>query len=272
MAKSETLSMFSLISVFDARIDTHMPTRDETRGRRVRSGADALGDSRSPEDEPQADAQGGTQEPSPALVAAMTTEHFVMQNVHSTATSEAAARASIYMYSLSGSLVALGLCAQSRPALMPFIASVFPAIVLLGVFTVVGLVDISIDHLEARERIVRIHAWYATLGSAAAEQFRTRPGQGIESGIPALRFGPIVGGLTTIASMVATINSIVFGAAVSLAALHVMHAPLMSGIAAGAIAAGGLVAGFYAYQSFRLHEAVTDAADAQARTLLAGFE
>jgi hypothetical protein len=187
----------------------------------------------------------------------MTTEHFVMQTAISTATSEAAARASIYMYSLSGSLVALGLCAQAGLALTPLVASVLPAIILLGLFTVARLVDISLDHLEARGAIARIHAWYATLDAVAAEQFKARPGQWVESeGIPALRFGPVVGGLTTIASMVATINSIVSGAAIALAAIQLLGAPLMAGIAAGTIAAAGLVGGFYAYQSFRLREAL----------------
>jgi hypothetical protein len=137
------------------------------------------------------------------------------------------ARASIYMYSLSGSLVALGICTQSGPALMPFVASVFPAIILLGLFTVARLVDISIDHLQARAVIARIHSWYATLGPVAAEQFRNHPGQWTDgASTPALRFGPMVGGLTTIASMVATINSIVSGAAVALAAIQVLRAPV----------------------------------------------
>jgi hypothetical protein len=131
------------------------------------------------------------------------------------------------MYSLSGSLVALGICTQSGPALMPFVASVFPAIILLGLFTVARLVDISIDHLQARAVIARIHSWYATLGPVAAEQFRNHPGQWTDgASTPALRFGPMVGGLTTIASMVATINSIVSGAAVALAAIQVLRAPV----------------------------------------------
>jgi hypothetical protein len=160
------------------------------------------------------------------------------------------------MYSLSGCLVALGVCAQSGPALVPFIASVFPAIILLGLFTVAPLIDIPIDHLQARAVIARIHSWYATLEPVAAEQFKNHPGQWTQS-VPALRFGPVLGGLTTIASMVATINSIVFGAAIALAAVHLLRAPLLAAIAAGAAAAAALVAGFYAYQTFRLRDALT---------------
>lgn len=202
-------------------------------------------------------AREATADASPALIAAITTEHFAMQSAMSTASSEAAARASIYMYSLSGSLVALGVSSQSGPALMPFIASVFPAVILLGLFTIARLVDISLDHLQARTTVAEIHAWYATLGPAAARQFGRRPDQAAEAeSIPALRLGPVVGGLTTIASMVAAINGIVTGAAIALAVIHLLRAPPLVGVAAGAIAATAVVAGFYAYQSFRLHDAL----------------
>lgn len=70
-------------------------------------------------------------------------------------------------------MVALGVCAQSEPALILFIASVFPCLFLLGLFTVVRLVDISIDHLQARAVIARIHSWYATLSPVAAQKFMT---------------------------------------------------------------------------------------------------
>jgi hypothetical protein len=227
-----------------------MPSRNEAGANRSKPDAGA----------PVAGPANELTQPAPALVAAMTTEHFVMQTAISTATSEAAARASIYMYSLSGSLVALGISAQSGPSLMPFVAAILPGIILLGVFTVARLVDISIDHLQARAAIARIHAWYATLGPVAFERFGVRPGQANEvERVPALRFGPLVGGLTTIASMVATINSIVSGAAVTLAALHWLHIPLVGAIAAGAVVVLGLVAGFYAYQEFRLSEAVAGA-------------
>lgn len=86
----------------------------------------------------------------------------------------------------------MGVCAQSGPALIPFIASVFPAIILLGLFTVARLVDISIDHLQARAVIARMHSWYATLESVAAEQFNNHSGQWTQN-VPALRFGPVLG-------------------------------------------------------------------------------
>lgn len=63
-----------------------MPSRNESVANRSKPDAGA----------PVTGPANGSMDPAPALVAAMTTEHFVMQTAISTATSEAAARASIY--------------------------------------------------------------------------------------------------------------------------------------------------------------------------------
>jgi len=46
-------------------------------------------------------------------LAALTTEHFVMQGAIGTSVNEQEARASMYLYSVSGALVAIGFMAQS---------------------------------------------------------------------------------------------------------------------------------------------------------------
>lgn len=71
-----------------------------------------------------------------ALMSALTTEHFVLQTAASSTISEASARSSLYVLSLSSSLVAMGFTAQSRDVFIPFVASVIPAVFLLGLFTV----------------------------------------------------------------------------------------------------------------------------------------
>jgi hypothetical protein len=47
-------------------------------------------------------------EPPAAFISALTTEHFVLQGAVSANTSEVGTRASLYLFSLSSSLVALG--------------------------------------------------------------------------------------------------------------------------------------------------------------------
>jgi hypothetical protein len=50
----------------------------------------------------------GTEEQRSALMTALSTEHFVLQTAASSTISESAARSSLYVFSLSNSLVAMG--------------------------------------------------------------------------------------------------------------------------------------------------------------------
>jgi hypothetical protein len=84
----------------------------------------------------------------PDFMSALVTEHFVLQSAASNTVSEAGARASLYMIALSSSLVALGFASQSPRALVPFAAAVLPAVFLLGLFTVVRLVDTGVENLQ----------------------------------------------------------------------------------------------------------------------------
>ena len=78
---------------------------------------------------------------SQAFMSALTTEHFALQTAANATVSDAAARSSLYVFALSSSLVAIGFASRSREVFMPFIAVVLPGVFLLGVFTVVRLVD-----------------------------------------------------------------------------------------------------------------------------------
>jgi hypothetical protein len=55
--------------------------------------------------------------------------------------SEASARSTLYVMALSSSLVAMGFVAGTTNLLVPFAAISLPAVFLLGIFTVVRLVE-----------------------------------------------------------------------------------------------------------------------------------
>src|SRR5688572_19544839 len=95
-------------------------------------------------------------EPPPAFMSALTTEHFVLQNALSANTSEVGTRASLYIFSLSSSLVALGFASQSPELFVPFGAIVLPAVFILGVFTAVRLVDSNLEGILFLNGIARI--------------------------------------------------------------------------------------------------------------------
>src|SRR5438093_12329246 len=88
-----------------------------------------------------------------------TTEHFVLQSANGTTYSEASARGTLYVMALSSSLVAIGFAAGSTDVLLPFIAVVLPALFVLGIFTVVRLVETALESSHCLGGIARIRAY-----------------------------------------------------------------------------------------------------------------
>jgi hypothetical protein len=189
----------------------------------------------------------------PAFMSALTTEHFVLQSALSANTSEVGARASLYLFSLSSSLVALGFASQSPELFVPFIAIVLPAVFILGLFTAVRLVDSNLEGLLFLNAIARIRQYYRTLSPEAEEQFSSQSGRYPENqNWPALQMGPFVGFITTTASMVAFMNSIVAGVGVALLADGLLREKR---IVIGAAVALVLMAAFFVYQKWRYDSA-----------------
>jgi hypothetical protein len=192
-------------------------------------------------------------EPPPAFMSALTTEHFVLQSAVSANTSEVGTRASLYLFSLSSSLVALGFASQSAELFVPFVAIVLPAVFILGLFTAVRLVDSNLEGILFLNGIARIRKYYRTLAPEAEEQFSAESGRWPENPAwPALQMGHFVGLITTTASMVAFSNSIVAAVGVAMLAgrlLHEKQTLLASLIGAGVALV--LMAAFFIYQKWR---------------------
>jgi hypothetical protein len=189
----------------------------------------------------------------PPLMQALTTEHFVLQGALSANTGEVGTRASLYLFSLSASLVALGFASQSPEVFVPFVAIVLPAVFILGAFTAVRLVDSNLEGILFLNAIARIRRYYRTLAPQAGEQFSAESGRWPENQAwPSLQMGPFVGFITTTASMVAFINSIVAGIGVALLAGGVFQErrTLLASLIGGGVALV-LIAAFYLYQKWR---------------------
>ena len=197
------------------------------------------------------------QEPSAAFITALTTEHYVLQSAISANTSEVGTRASLYLFSLSSSLVALGFASRSPELFVPFVAIVLPALFILGLFTAVRLVDSNLEALQYLNGIARIRRYYRTLGPEAAEHFSAESGRWPENqSSPSLRMGPFVGLITTTASMVAFLNSILAGVGVAMVAgglLRETRTVVASLIGAGVALV--LMALFFVYQKWRYDSA-----------------
>ncbi|HEY0555965.1 MAG TPA: hypothetical protein VGG20_17070 [Thermoanaerobaculia bacterium] len=157
-----------------------------------------------------------------AFLTALTTEHFVLQTAAGATVSEAAARASLYMLSLSSSLVAMGFASRSQEVFMALAGAVLPALFVLGLFTVYRLIDTGIENQQYLTGIARIRGYYRTLTPEAAVYFSAASGRWPESPAPSGRFGPLVAFLSTAATMISFINSMVAGAGVALLASHLL--------------------------------------------------
>ena len=158
------------------------------------------------------------QKPSDAFMTALVTEHSVLQGIRSTLTSESASRASLYLASLTGSLIALGFVTRDSAVLAAFAAAVLPALLVLGEFTYWRLVQVGVEELHHAWEMKRIRAYYRQLvpsglpffGDAKPEAFAARSREFM--GIRARDYNVLL----TIASMVAAINSMVAGAGIAL--------------------------------------------------------
>jgi hypothetical protein len=189
-----------------------------------------------------------------AFLAALGNEYFVLQSAASTTVSESSTRASLYVLSLSSTLVALGFVSQSEDAFGPFLAVVIPTLFVLGVFTTVRLVDTGVQNVSYLRSMAQIRRYWAGLAPDASQFFGTAAQDDVHSALAsmAVSYGPSAE-LFTIASMVATVNSVVAGTGIALlgndlqsddAALVV---PVVAGIAAGVV----VLAAFLVYQHHR---------------------
>ncbi|NLP84201.1 hypothetical protein HF576_10085 [Microbacterium sp. CFH 90308] len=171
-----------------------------------------------------------------ALHSALGTELFVLQSAASSTISEAGTRSTIYLATLSGGLVALGFAGSSPSLLAVMTFTVLPTIFMLGWFTVVRLVDTSVESITARHRMARIRAYFASLHPLgptliAQDDPRTNGELGVRYARSSFLF--------TMASMVGAVNSVVGGALVTLVltiglGLRTLPATLF-GIAAGLV-------------------------------------
>jgi hypothetical protein len=113
-----------------------------------------------------------------AFLAALGTEQSVLQVGAKATVSRARMRATLSVMALSSSLVAMGFAAQSREILVPFVATIVLALLLLGLFTQVRLVDAAIEGNDFLTGIARIRRYYRTLTPEATDYFAAERGRG----------------------------------------------------------------------------------------------
>jgi len=179
-----------------------------------------------------------------ALLTALTTEHFTLQGARAQTASESASRASIYILSVSSSLVALGFVGQRSElggTFEVFALTVLPTVYVLGIFTFIRVVECSAEDYRYGLAINRIRNYYKQIAGDQAQLFLLS-GHDDGEGVFANAAIPAEGRrhYFSFATVVAVINSVVGGSTVAIA-LSATSSEMPLGVAAGAGGAVGLV-------------------------------
>jgi hypothetical protein len=106
------------------------------------------------------------------LLTALTTEHFTLATARSTAVAESNARSSLFLLTVSATLVALGFVGQSpaRDEMFEvFALTVLPTLFVLGLVTFLRLSESSVEDFRYAQAINRIRHYYLEI---AGEQQR----------------------------------------------------------------------------------------------------
>ena len=191
---------------------------------------------------------------SPAFMSALVTEHFALQSVSSSTISESGSRAALYLAALSSGLVAIGFASSSRTSLAALAFSVLPTVFILGWFTVIRLIETSVENIVCHRRIEMIRRYYATL-DPRYRGFFVADYDG--SGVHGVRYGGR-SVLFTMASMVLLVNSVLGGATATLISILGFHLPTVAGAVIGIVVAIGTLALGLGYQYRRLSPLIGD--------------
>jgi hypothetical protein len=175
-----------------------------------------------------------------AALTTLTTEHFTLQGARSQTVGESAARSSLYMFSVSSTLVALGFVSQVSAGgelFQLFALTVLPTLFFLGVSTFARLVQTSIEDVRYGRAINRIRHYYVELAGENARYFLMSshddpPGvlsnMGLERGSRwQLFFGT--------ASAVSVVNSVVGAGAIGILLGVTLDLPLAVAAVAGVL-------------------------------------
>jgi hypothetical protein len=214
-----------------------------------------------PDEKLDANGQGGAPDPG-HLLTALTTEHFTLQGARSQTMSESSARASVYVFSVSSVLVALGFIAQISEVgdiFNAFALAVLPTLYLLGAVTFVRLVECGAEDFRYGMAINRIRHYYQQVAGDRANLFLLSgndDARGVfaNMGLPIENRSPIF----AFSTAVAVINGVVGGGTVAIALGALVDASLGIAAAAGAAAAIASVVGWVRYADRLLDAAAAE--------------
>jgi hypothetical protein len=200
--------------------------------------------------------------PRPAEVSFVTTEHFALQSARSSTIIESTGRANVFLGSVTGGLVALGLMATATgvgTAFYAFGLVILPALAFVGLVTFARVLQSSIeDHGYAR-RISRLRGYYFEHAPELTRYLLSVP-SAERLAVQGRRHGHWHWqGLLAVATMVAMITAVLAGSAAGLLAAATLGHSLVAALAIGVLVAVVALFGMMRYQRSTLKPAITGA-------------
>jgi hypothetical protein len=173
-------------------------------------------------------------DPRPPAVTFVTTEHFVLQGSRASTIAESTGRANMFLASVSGGLVALGLVATASrvgTAFYAFGLVLLPTLAFVGFVTFERVLQSGVEDLGSARRIALLRGYYFDNAPELAPYLLSVPPE------ERLRVQGLGGdrwqGFRTVAGMVAVITAVLAGSTAALAAIlasdHSLAAALISG-------------------------------------------
>jgi hypothetical protein len=155
------------------------------------------------------------------LLSALTTEHFTLQSARSSMITESLGRTTIYLGTLSATLVAFALIVQgdtTEDDFRLFALILLPALIFLGTVTFVRVLENSIEDTIYVMAINRIRHYYIEHAGEDAHYFTLAGNDDLEGaytnmGLASSRWRPFF----SVGAVLALINSMVVGAFVGVA-------------------------------------------------------
>jgi hypothetical protein len=199
-----------------------------------------------------------------AVLTMLTTEHFTLQGARANTVSESTARATLYVGSLSASLVALGLLGQGGQrghSFGLFVLLVLPTLYALGTFTFVRVAQCSIEDLAYGRAINRIRSYYRERAGAQARYF-VMAGHDDVAGVAAnmgITRPSLLQLYFTLAGMIEVLNGIVGAGAIAFSA-DALGIPMAAAASVGALTG---VASILVSQRWQRHLHVRAAQDSE---------
>jgi hypothetical protein len=192
--------------------------------------------------------------PAEHVLTILTTEHFVLQTARGGTIGESNGRAAIYLGTVSSGLIALGFAAGDNHRFALFAGTILPAVLILGWFTFVRLVQTGVESLRYLTRIQRIRRWYAAQVPEGWRWFPDVAGDADDqdeaaAAVRSMGMRPsILQMLYTAASMVGALNSLILGVATCLAIRGADLLPLPWAVTLATTLAVAALAGHVAYE------------------------